>query len=104
MENVANEKSKAASLKEKLFLNRKNGCRKVNSEDMVKADEFCEEYKNFLGKAKIEREAVAYAIEAAKKAGFEEFDRTKTYSAGDRVYVNNRNKAVMLAVIGKKGR
>lgn len=103
MENVANEKSKAASLKEKLFLNRKNGCRKVNSEDMVKADEFCEEYKNFLDHAKIEREAVVYSIEAAKNAGFEEFDYNKSYSAGDKVYVNNRGKALMLAVIGKNG-
>ena len=97
------EKSASALLKEKLFASKKQGCLKVSGEELEAADSFCEEYKNFLGKAKIEREAVAYAIEAAKKAGFEEFDRTKTYSAGDRVYVNNRNKAVMLAVIGKKG-
>ena len=69
MENEAKEKSQAAQLKEKLFINKKNGCRKVSSDDIIRADEFCEEYKNFLDHAKIEREAVIYAIEAAQNAG-----------------------------------
>lgn len=97
------EKSAAAQLKEKLFIKRKNGCRKVSEEVMKNADEFCEEYKNFLNNAKTEREAVAYAIEAAKTAGFEEYDRNKSYAAGDKIYVNNRGKAIMLAVIGRNG-
>lgn len=103
MSNKKEEKSAAAQLKEKLFLNRKNGCLKVSEEDIRKSDEFCEEYKNFLNNGKIEREAVEYAVAAAEKAGFTEYDRTKTYQPGDRVYVNNRGKAVMLAVIGKNG-
>ena len=98
-----NEKSKAAALKEKLFLTRKNGCVRVSEEEMISADEFCEEYKSFLNCAKTEREAVNYAIETAEKAGFTEYDRNRTYQAGDKVYVNNRGKAVMLAVIGKNG-
>lgn len=97
------EKSAAAQLKEKLFMQKKNGCLKVTAEEMEAADSFCEEYKNFLNNGKIEREAVAYSIEAAQKNGFTEFDRTKSYKPGDKVYVNNRNKSVMLAVIGKKG-
>ena len=97
------DKSKAALLKEKLFMNRKNGCRKVSADDVKKADEFCEEYKNFLNQAKIEREAVIYALEAAKIAGFTEYDHNMTYKPGDKVYVNNRGKAIMLAVIGKNG-
>ena len=97
------EKSKAAQLKEQLFMNRKNGCRKVSADEIVKVDEFCEEYKNFLDNAKIEREAVSYSIEAAKNAGFEEYDYNKNYAPGDKVYVNNRGKAIMLAVIGKNG-
>ncbi len=97
------EKSASAQLKEKLFLSKKSGCLKVTAEETEAADSFCEEYKNFLNNGKIEREAVAYSIEAAKKAGFTEYDRTKAYAPGDKVFVNNRNKAVMLAVIGKKG-
>ena len=96
-------KSEAALLKEKLFRNKKCGCVRVSSDEMKKADEYCEEYKNFLNCAKNEREAVVYAVAKAEKAGFTEYDRTKNYSAGDKVYVNNRGKALMLAVIGKKG-
>ncbi|MBR2176067.1 MAG: aminopeptidase [Clostridia bacterium] len=103
MSNKKEEKSEAAKLKEKLFVSKKNGCYKVSAEELEKADEFCKEYKNFLDNGKIEREAVAYAVAAAEKAGFTEYDRTKTYSAGDKVYVNNRNKAIILAVIGKNG-
>ena len=33
----------------------------------------------------------------------QEYDHTMTYEPGDKVYVNNRGKAVMLAVIGKNG-
>ncbi len=103
MSEEKNKKSEAALLKEKLFRSRKSGCVRVSAEEIRMADDYCEEYKNFLNKAKNEREAVAYAIDAAKKAGFTEYDRKKTYAAGDRVYVNNRGKALMLAVIGKKG-
>ena len=97
------EQSEAKQLKEKLFIKKKNGAAKLDKKETERADEFCEEYKKFLDLAKTEREAVAYTVESAKKAGFTEYDRTKAYAAGDRVYVNNRNKAIMLAVIGKNG-
>lgn len=103
MSKKAEEKSEAKQLKEALMIKKESGAKKVKEEVIAKADEFCEEYKNFLDKAKTEREAVAYAIKAAKKAGFEEYSYDKKYKAGDKIYVNNRNKAVMLAVIGKKG-
>lgn len=103
MSKKAEEKSEAKQLKDALMIKKESGAKKVKDEVIAKADEFCEEYKNFLDKAKTEREAVAYAIKAAKKAGFEEYSYDKKYKAGDKVYVNNRNKAVMLAVIGKKG-
>lgn len=96
-------KSKAEQLKEKILVKKESGAAKISADETKKADSFCEEYKNFLNKSKTEREAVAYAVKAAKKAGFVEFDYTKKYKAGDKVYVNNRNKAVMLAVIGKNG-
>lgn len=97
------EKSVSAQLKEKLFRNKKNGCLRIDAREMEKADEFCVEYMNFLNNAKIEREAVEYAITAAKNAGFTAYSPDKTYLPGDKVYVNNRNKAIMLAVIGKNG-
>ncbi len=103
MSNKKEEKSTAAKLKEKLFRKTVSGCCKVSEDEIAKADHFCEDYKIFLNNAKTEREAVAYAISAAEKKGFCEYDRNKEYKAGDRIYVNNRNQAVMLAVIGKNG-
>lgn len=37
----------------------------------------------------------------AEKAGFKPFDKKAQYKAGDKIYVLNREKAVILAVIGK---
>lgn len=100
---MSKEKSRAEELKEKLFYNPKHASEIISQEETDKADAFCEEYKNFLNKAKTEREAVVYVLEKAKKNGFVEFDRAKKYNAGDKVYYNNRGKSIILAVIGKKG-
>lgn len=100
---MSKEKSRAEELKEKLFYNPKHASEVISQEETDKADAFCEEYKNFLNKAKTEREAVEYVVEKAKKNGFAEFDRAKKYNAGDKVYYNNRGKSIILAVIGKKG-
>ena len=100
---MSKEKSRAEELKEKLFYNPKHASEVISQEETDKADAFCEEYKSFLNKAKTEREAVVYVLEKAKKNGFVEFDRAKKYNAGDKVYYNNRGKAIILAVIGKKG-
>lgn len=100
---MSKEKSRAEELKEKLFYNPKHASEVISQEETDKADAFCEEYKNFLNKAKTEREAVVYVLVKAKKNGFVEFDRAKKYNAGDKVYYNNRGKSIILAVIGKNG-
>lgn len=88
--------------KEKLYLQKKNGGLVLSEEELQKADAFCEEYKNFLNSSKTEREAVHYAVARAEKLGFTPFDAGKAYKAGDKVYLNNRGKALILAVMGKK--
>lgn len=95
--------SKSKELAEKLLLNRKNGFSKVTDEDMKLAYDFSESYKNFLNAAKTERESVNFAIEEAQKHGFVEFDVNASYQSGDKVYYNNRGKAICLAVIGSEG-
>lgn len=75
----------------------------VGGEDVVaKANAFAEGYKVFLNNAKTEREATAEVVKMAKAQGFAEFDPTVCYKAGDKVYYVNRDKAIILAVIGKK--
>ena len=89
-------------LKKELFSNPENG-RKTASEEVLKeADSYAEGYKDFLDRAKTEREAVETAIELAKNNGFVEFDRNKKYKAGDKIFINNRGKSLALAVIGRE--
>ncbi len=92
----------AKELKEKLFLQRKNGRQTASEEILSAADAFCEDYKAFLDAAKTEREAVKTSIELAKSAGFTEFDCDKQYTAGDKMYINNRGKAAAFIVMGKR--
>lgn len=96
------EKSVCEKLKEDLFFKKKNGRIACDDETLNKADAYCEGYKNFLNSAKTEREAVKTAVALAKEKGFSEFDRSKKYKAGDRVYINNRGKTVCFAVFGEE--
>ena len=101
---MANSKQKtptAKELKEKLFMQKKNAYLRMTDADIKKCEKFCEGYKEFLDSAKTEREAVGFIERAAKAKGFTEFDKNKTYKPGDKVYRVNREKAVVLAVIGK---
>ncbi len=92
----------AKELQEKLFMKTKNGCLRMSDDEIKKADEFCENYKAYLNEGKTEREACTLAIEIAEKNGFVPFDKNASYKAGDKVYYNNRDKAVILCVFGKK--
>ena len=89
-------------LKEKLFLNKKNGLIKADEQTIAAAQDYCEGYKAFLDNAKTEREAAKAAIALAESKGFTEFQRNKSYKCGDKVYFNNRGKMVAFAVIGKE--
>lgn len=68
--------------------------------DLDKINCFCEEYKHFMDLSKTEREATLFAVKEAEKNGFTPFDRKKAYNAGDKVYYVNREKSIILAVIG----
>ena len=97
------EKTETELLKEKLFIKTESGAKTLEPEEIAKADEFCKGYTAFLDNAKTERDAVDYTLKAALGAGFTEYDPTKDYKPGDRVYLNNRGRALILCVIGKNG-
>lgn len=96
------KKSEAKLLEEKLCMKKENGILTADDDVIKKTDSFCEDYKKFLDKAKTEREAVEFAVAAAEKKGFVPFEKGKALKAGDKVYCVNRNKAVILAVMGSK--
>lgn len=94
--------NKLQELKDGLFYEPKHAMEIIDGETVKQADEFCEGYKSYLDEAKIERESVEFFVREAKKRGYTEFDNRKKYSAGDKVYYNNRGKSLILCVIGKK--
>ena len=95
------EKNEAVKeLKEKLLLKRKNALHNLTDEEVAECDRFCEGYIDFMNKAKIEREVVAYSIELLKKNGFVEYQKGMKLKAGDKIYRNNRDKAILMAVVG----
>jgi len=97
---MAEKKTAAQKLKEKLFLERKNGYYTMTDEDIKASGDFAELYKDFLDKSKTEREAVIYAETLLKKKGFKEFKKGKKLKAGDKIYKINRGKSVLISVIG----
>lgn len=89
-------------IKKELFYEPKHAMEIVDDAVVKAADDFCEGYKKYLDEAKIERETVDFFVKEAEARGYTEFDRTKKYNAGDKVYYNNRGKAIILCVFGKK--
>lgn len=99
---MAKNELTAKELKEKLFLTKKNAVMRMDDAELKKCDKFCEGYKKFLDAGKTEREAVCFIKKEAEAKGFVPFDSKKTYKPGDKVYYINREKAVILCVIGKE--
>lgn len=96
------EKTQGELLREQLLYAPKQAYRVLTEDEVAAAMAYNEGYKHFLNVAKTEREAVAEAVKMAEARGFVPFDRAKALKAGDRVYLNNRGKALILAVIGEK--
>ena len=96
------EKTAGEILKEKLFYTKKHGGEILNQTELADAFEFCKGYREFLDYAKTERRAVNYTENLLKQNGFVEFKKGVKYSAGDKIYKNNRGKAIIIAVIGEK--
>ena len=94
MENKRNE------LSEKLLYAPKNGYDRLSAEEEKAMNAYCEDYKKFLDRGKTERLCVDYCIELAEARGFRAYEKGMKLTAGDKVYVNNRGKGIMLAVIG----
>jgi aspartyl aminopeptidase len=66
------------------------------------ADEYAQGYINFLNQVKTEREAVARTIAMAEEQGFVPWRRGMNSPEAPRTYVNQRGKAVMFWVRGKR--
>ena len=89
-------------IRNKLFYQQKNGYDLIDTQERIALEDYCRDYMAYLDKARTEREAVTLAIEEAEEHGFVEYVPGMRIESGSKVYCNNRGKALMLAVIGKK--
>ncbi|MBC7764892.1 MAG: aminopeptidase [Hyphomonadaceae bacterium] len=80
----------------------KNGWEKVSKNDAAAVFPFCEQYRVFLDKGKTERECVHETVILAEQNGFKPFVQAMPLKAGDKVYAINRDKGILLAIIGKQ--
>ena len=76
---------------------------KVDSKCFKDANLFCEGYKSFMNNSKTERECVNSILQIVKDNNYKEFNRDiNSLNQGDKFYINNRNKSIVLITIGKE--
>ncbi len=80
----------------------KNAWESYDAKQKENAYAFSEGYKAFLNKAKTERLATFEALKIAKENGFCDITEKEKLLPGDKVYLVNRNKSILLSTIGKK--
>lgn len=89
-------------LRKKLFLDRKNAYDRLGKDKVRLAMNFAEDYKSFLNNCRTERDCCEYLSEDAEKNHFMRYKDGMKLNAGDRVYMVNKNKAIMFAIIGQR--
>ena len=85
-------------------MERENAWKSYTDQDKSELNELCEGYKSFLSQCKTERLATKRAIELASAAGYaplaEAIAEKRALKPGDKVWINNYGKAIMLVQIG----
>lgn len=101
-----NKELKGKELQDSLTYKWRNAWETLNDEEKEIVFQVNEEYKEFLDKGKTERESSREIIRIAKEKGYislEEIIEKKIKPVpGMKIYANNRDKAVVLIVIGRE--
>ena len=87
-------------LRESLLYAPKNGYSEYTPEKREAMNEYCKRYAAFMNACKTEREATAWATKAAEAHGFKPAVPGMEVKPGDKIYMNNRGKSFLIAVIG----
>ncbi len=89
-------------LREALMMSPKNGYTLLTPQQRQEMNDYAKRYMAFMDACKTEREATTWAAREAEVRGFQAFTPGMTVKPGDKIYYNNRNKSIMLAVIGQE--
>ena len=90
-------------MRKKLFFEKKNGYDRISREDRLSLEDYSADYMRYLNDCRTEREAVETAVRLAEESGFVPYKPCMPLKKGLKIYLNNRGKSLMLAVIGKNG-
>ena len=99
---MTKEKTPGEILQEQLVHKPENSGVTMSEQEIAAAFDFCEGYKTFLDAGKTERLCVDWAISLLEENGYLPFDAQKTYRPGEKVYLANRGKAILFAVLGQR--
>lgn len=97
---MSEELTRGEQLAKQLLHERVDGAESFSEEQYQEVEKFAAGYRKFLDHAKTEREAVETAVQMLEELGYRPFERGIKYAPGDRVYLNNRGKALIFATIG----
>lgn len=95
------EKAEEESLKEKLFLNKKNGWIGKTEDEKKEIFKFSDEYMYYLNNGKTEKEIVEISKDILLKNGFRDISEYNELHAGDKVFFENRQRNLFATVIGE---
>ena len=89
-------------LRQSLLMEAKNGYTRISDSQRAEMESYCKDYMAFMDACKTEREATTWAVAEAEKRGFKALTADAEVKPGDKYYLNNRGKSIMLAVIGSE--
>ncbi len=87
-------------LRQSLLLEQKNGYSRLSAAQQAEMERYAKRYSAFISACKTEREAVSWAVAHAEQLGFRPMIPGMELKPGDKVYLNNRGKSIILAVMG----
>jgi len=89
-------------LRKSLLADPKNGFATLTAQQREDMEGYCKRYSAFMDACKTEREATAWTVATVEAHGFKALTPGMQIKPGDKVYLNNRDKSILLAVIGEK--
>ncbi len=95
------EKSKGQEMLEALSYKKKNVFEESDAKRIKDIYDYSVGYMKYLDDAKTEREATEVSVELAKKAGFSEYKLGDKINVGDKKYLNQHGKSLILFTVGE---